>query len=78
MNMRLFSPKLTDSHDKILVELESHERLRETPEGGVTQSRVSLGLPPERRGSSEWDGEGFHFKGGGGESETNWWRHGAS
>lgn len=43
--------KLTDSHDEIFVELESHERLGETPGGDGEHSRRQS---PERHGSSEW------------------------
>lgn len=34
MRRKQFFFKLTDSHDEIFVELESHERLGETPGGG--------------------------------------------
>lgn len=34
--------ELTDSHDEIFVQLESHERLREAPDGGGKQSPVII------------------------------------
>lgn len=45
--MEAFFSKLTDSHDKIFVELESHKRLGETPGGGGTESTVGISLPSD-------------------------------